>query len=423
MNMTDGGPFGNGTDAGPDAPAGSLPVITATVVPLPQSSPVADASKGPEDFSSPAEINQGQAASTPVAAATAPSDGEMCTTVTTTATSVQYVTVTAGAGSEGESSQPSVSVPAGFETPESSASLSAVPSVSAGAFYGNPGGHTFGGFTPSAAAPANTLAPSYGGGAPASSAAPVPGSSAVSAAPSSVPSTTPSTGGSGGKKGLAYNKASLLSAFNGDGMSWAYNWADTAGGSMPSGVEYVPMCWGLNSVSSFGSNAAGAAHVLSFNEPDHPDQSHIDPQTAAENHIKYVNPLGSSAQIGSPAITNGAGTNPLMGLDWLNAFFKACNGQCKIDFVAFHWYDSSSNFAYFKSHVNDVIKAAADNGISKVWLTEFGTTDGDSPNFIKEATEFLDSIAAVERYAYFMVDNILVSGNSLSSAGNAYVDG
>jgi hypothetical protein len=33
---------------------------------------------------------------------------------------------------------------------------------------------------------------------------------------------------------------------------------------------------------------------------------------------------------------------------------------------------------------------------------------------------FLDSTPAVERYAYFMVDNILTSGNGLSSVGQAY---
>jgi hypothetical protein len=131
--------------------------------------------------------------------------------------------------------------------------------------------------------------------------------------------------------------------------------------------------------------------------------------------------LTLSAQVGSPAITNGAGTSPLMGIDWLNAFFKACNGQCKVDFVAFHWYDSSKNIEYFKKHVQDVIDAAAANNVGKVWLTEYGTTDGDNPDFIAQSTAFLDSTPAVERYAYFMVDNILEQAGSLSAAGKAYV--
>ena len=475
LNGTEGGPFGNGTEAGYGAPAGSIPAITATVVPVPEGSGVADATKGPEDFASPANINQGQAASSPVADATAPADGgvggsdDTCTTVTTTATSIQYVTVTAGAGEgKGESkpsdvpvsvpagfeapksnvtaassaapsgspgafyeggkpSEASVSVPAGLEAPESSVTTasSTTPAVSGGAFYG--GGNHFsspsGGYGQSSAAVPTTMATSYGGGAPISSAAPAPAAAPASSAAGSVPSTTPSTpltGGSGGKRGLSFNKASSVSAFAGSSMSWSYNWADSAGASMPSGIEYVPMCWSGKSGPTFGAKAAGASHVLSFNEPDLGAQANMDPSTAAADHIKYLNPLSGQAQIGSPAITNGAGTSPLMGIDWLKAFFKACNGQCKVDFVAFHWYDRSTNFGYFKNHVNDVIAAAAANNVGKVWLTEFATTDGDSPDFIKQATAFLDSNPAVERYAYFMADNILEKGGSLTSAGQAY---
>ena len=428
MNGTENGPFGNGTEAGSGAPSKSIPVLTATVVPVPEASDVADASKPAEAFSKPADINQGNAGSTPVADATAPAAGGAgsCSTVTSVATSIQYVTVTAG--------EAAVSAPAGFEAPESSVTLSSkVASVSAGEFYGGGNGH--GGWGSSAAAVATTMATSYGNagssaawGSPVSSAAGVSSAASsaawgnpVSSAAGVTPSTIPSTGGSGGKKGLSYNTASLLNAFDGTGMSWAYNWADTDGGSMPSGVEYVPMCWGLKSVPSCASNAQGASHVLSFNEPDLGAQSNMSPQVAAENHIKYMNPLGESgSQISSPAITNGAGTSPLMGIDWLNAFFEACAGQCKVDFVAFHWYDSSSHLDYFKSHVQDVIDAAAANNVGKVWLTEFGTTDGNSPDFISQASSFLDGTPAVERYAYFMVDNILEQGGALSSAGKAY---
>lgn len=137
-----------------------------------------------------------------------------------------------------------------------------------------------------------------------------------------------------------------------------------------------------------------------------------------------MNPLAGQVQIGSPAVTNGAGTNPLMGIDWLNAWFEACNGECKVDFVAFHWYDSASNMAYFQSHVQDVITAAKANGVSKVWLTEFGATgsDSDVANFVSQAVEFLESTDAVERYAYFMCsDGILIDGTSISSpVGAAY---
>lgn len=166
--------------------------------------------------------------------------------------------------------------------------------------------------------------------------------------------------------------------------------------------------------------ASGSKHVLSFNEPDHPDQAHIDPGVAAKAHIANVAPLSGQVAIGSPGVTNGPAP---MGISWLDSFFSSCGGQCNIDFVAFHWYDSAQNIAYFKKHVQDVIDLAAKNGVGKVWLTEFGATgsDSDVAAFMAEALPWLESQVAVERYAYFMCsDGILVKGNSLSTIGQAY---
>ncbi|KIX98293.1 uncharacterized protein Z520_05594 [Fonsecaea multimorphosa CBS 102226] len=322
-------------------------------------------------------------------------------------------------------------------SPSSSISIAGTPT--AGEFFPGPGENTgvpsFGGSSsvsfPSVASqgvPSSIIPTTFAtvtGGAPASS----PAASASSASsPASSPSSSPSTGSSG-KRGLSYNDASLTDAFAGKGMTWAYNWAASPGGQVVSGAEYVPLLWGQDSISGWSSAvqsaiASGSKHALGFNEPDLDTQSNIDPTTAAQLYIANMNPLSGQVQLGSPAITNGAGTSPLMGIDWLNAFFEACNGECKVDFVAFHWYDSASNMAYFQSHVNDVIAAAKANGVGKVWLTEFGASgdDSDVANFLTQAMAFLDSTDAVERYAYFMCsDGILVDGTSISSpVGAAY---
>jgi len=311
----------------------------------------------------------------------------------------------------------------------SSSSIS-VGTPTAGEFFGSPGKQTsypaYGGASSAQSYP--TTMATMASAAQSSSAWP----SASSAAPSSVPSTSPSTGGSsGGKRGLSYNDASLTDAFAGKGISWAYNWGNAPDGSIVSGAEYVPMLWGQNAVSSWASAAAsaiagGSKHALSFNEPDLAAQSNMDPATAAKLHIEYMNPLAGQVQIGSPAITNGAGTSPLMGIDWLNQFFTECNGQCHMDFVAFHFYDSATNFGYFQSHVQDVITAANSAGISKVWLTEFGVSGSDAQvaSFLGQALPFLDSNGSVERYAYFMCgagDGLLIDGTSISSPiGAAY---
>jgi Glycosyl hydrolase catalytic core len=216
------------------------------------------------------------------------------------------------------------------------------------------------------------------------------------------------------------------------GISWAYDWGNSPQGTILSGAEFVPMLWGLDSASSWNAAAksaiaSGSTHLLSYNEPDLSSQSNISPSVAATNHILSMNPLaGNGVQIGSPAVTNGAGTSPPMGIDWLNQFFTACNGKCQVDFVAFHWYDTADSIDYFKQHVQDVINAAAAAGVSKVWLTEFQAagTDAEVEAFLAEALPFLDSTPAVERYAYFMcatgAGNLVDSSSSLSGIGQAY---
>lgn len=243
------------------------------------------------------------------------------------------------------------------------------------------------------------------------------------AASSSSNGSPPSTGGSNavGKKGISYNSAARVAAF-GKSVSWAYNWAATPDGNL-NGVQYVPMAWGSNDVSTIASRVGSATHVLSFNEPDLNTQANIDPVTAAKQHIAAFSPLRGKIQIGSPAVTNGATTSPPMGTIWLDQFFTACGGNCPVDFVAYHWYATADSFEYFKTHTQNVINTAAKYGIKKVWLTEFapeGSPEAQAA-FMKLAVPFLDANPAVERYAAFMAaDGQLMTGGSLNAVGSAY---
>lgn len=251
------------------------------------------------------------------------------------------------------------------------------------------------------------------------SSTPLTGAGTSSTPQASVPGSVPGSTTSG-KKGLSYNSASLTSLFSGKGISWAYNWAAAADGPILPGAEYVAMLWGEKSINTWSASAAaaiasGTTHVLSFNEPDHAEQANMDPTVAAQTHIDYLNPLADQVSIGSPAITNGGSP---MGIQWLENFFKACGAQCKVDFVAFHWYDAASNFAYFEKHMEDVISLAQRQGIEKVWLTEFGASGSkdEVAAFLRQAVDYLDGNSAVERYAYFMCsDGILVDGNAISN--------
>lgn len=229
------------------------------------------------------------------------------------------------------------------------------------------------------------------------------------------------------KKGFAYNKASYLSSFGAQGGSWAYNWKAQPDGALPPSLEYIPMCWGPGSAPACVNDiqaaiSSGSAHLFSFNEPDHPSQANMTPQAAAALHVQIVDSLSTSAEIGSPAVTNGP---PPMGISWLEQFLDSCGDPCPVDFITYHWYGAAQDLDGLRKHTEDVIDLARRHGIIKVWLTEFGAdagTPADKATFLEQAMGYLDNNPAVERYAFFMLsDGILLEGNRLSTLGEIYV--
>ncbi|KAI9742415.1 MAG: hypothetical protein M1818_003949 [Claussenomyces sp. TS43310] len=243
-----------------------------------------------------------------------------------------------------------------------------------------------------------------------------------SAAASPTTSASSGSSSSGGKAGVPYNSAALAEVFQGTKVSWAYNWGSSSDG-LSSSLDFVPMLWCPTSdfTSTWTANAdaalaAGATHLLGFNEPDLSSQCNIAASDAAAGWKQYMEPYAGKAKLVSPAVTNGG--SPL-GLDYLSSFISACNG-CSIDAVAIHWYDSATNIDYFKSHVADAY-AAGDN--RPVWVTEFGASGSDDEvaSFLSTVIPWMESSDMVERYAYFMAsDGLLLSGSSLSSIGQAF---
>ncbi|CAD0083397.1 unnamed protein product [Aureobasidium vineae] len=259
--------------------------------------------------------------------------------------------------------------------------------------------------------------------APTSAVAVSSSSAQASSTSSSVVPQSSSTGN--GKRGLAYNTASLLTCFeNNNQVSWGYNWdSDSAG--LSSSFNYVPLLWGLTNghTDVWNSRATsaianGATHLMSFNEPDMTSQANMSPQDAASAYKTWMMPFAGKAKLGAPAVTNGGGS---MGLNWLAAFLEACDG-CQIDFVTIHWYDQASNTAYFKEHVQNATDVA---GGKPVWVTEFAPTDNpsdaDIATFLEDVMPWMDSQSFVERYSYFMAgDGALLSGTEPSSFGQTY---
>ncbi|PVH68028.1 glycoside hydrolase family 128 protein, partial [Cadophora sp. DSE1049] len=150
-----------------------------------------------------------------------------------------------------------------------------------------------------------------------------------------------------GKRGVAYNDASFVSAFSEyPKVTWAYNWADVTP-DIPSSIEYVPMLWGLGHTQDWESNAkkaisSGSTHLLAFNEPDTDSQANLPVAAAVVGYLVHMQPFAGKAKLGSPAVTNGGGH---MGLGWLKDFLLGCS-SCTVDFVAIHWYNGGNAGAF-----------------------------------------------------------------------------
>ena len=242
-----------------------------------------------------------------------------------------------------------------------------------------------------------------------------------------------------GKRGLAYNDASLTLAFNSSAVGWTYNWAQTQGSlNYNSALEFVPMLWSNASdlTSTWSSNAqaainAGSKHLFSFNEPDlcaaGAGSSCMSLNSSLAGYKKYMQPFAGKALLGSPAVTNGVGTDSdPMGAEYLQQFIGNCTG-CTIDFVNMHWYSNIyAGVNYLQSQV-EAIRAVA--GGRPIWLTEFGITtenaytEAQLESFLQEAMEYLDSQPDVAAYAYFWAaPGVLINsaGTGVSSLGAMY---
>ncbi|EMD32449.1 hypothetical protein CERSUDRAFT_118787 [Gelatoporia subvermispora B] len=254
--------------------------------------------------------------------------------------------------------------------------------------------------------------------APSSSAVPPPPSQSSAAAPA------PSSTGTTIKRGLSFNDASLTSDFNSQQVSWAYNWAPSFEGNLPTGVEFFPMLWGADSQHTDGWSdtataaiANGATYLLGFNEPDLSAQSNLTPEQAASAWMQFMQPFAGKAKLIAPAITNGGAP---MGTAWLDSFIAACP-DCTIDGYAIHIYDSATNVQYYQNYISDAVTKYG----KEILVTEFGATGSASQQqeFLQQMVPFLDGLDGVSHYAWFMtaVGNLVNSDSSLSSLGETYV--
>ncbi len=202
-------------------------------------------------------------------------------------------------------------------------------------------------------------------------------------------------------------------------VGWYYNWSYAPRNTQISGIEFVPMIWGRGDVNQTVLDdiktkyeSGVYTHLLTFNEPDLPDQSSMTPDQA----LSFWDDLEAvGIPLSSPAVSSYSAED---GNEWLDEFMEKADRQGKrVDFMTIHIYQSF----YRQTAVNDLKKTltALYNKYNRpIWLTEFAAVDIESrdahldrvnpscteknaQNYIKQATSMLEQCGFVERYSWF----------------------
>ena len=213
------------------------------------------------------------------------------------------------------------------------------------------------------------------------------------------------------KRGIAYGNNSVadLTALK-PGISWWYNWGSSPENDINAnyeslGVEYVPMAWGKVSDAELQAFIdrikPGAKYLLAFNEPNFNDGAKLTPQEAVNAWVN-VEKIAAAKNLeivsASPAYNGpnnyGGFSDPVA---WHDQFFLLCP-NCKVDYIAFHTYDSSSGAVI---GVTGNLKKYN----RPVWVTEFANrviqSAEDKTKFMKEIITSFENDPDIYRYSWF----------------------
>lgn len=227
------------------------------------------------------------------------------------------------------------------------------------------------------------------------------------------------------------------------GSTWVYNWGASADwGRSPKvkgtpwrNQEFVPEKWGHGGDSDWKKIANNSAytHLLSYNEPDHGEQSNVSVDRAIAEWPRH---LQTGLRLGSPATTDFA---------WLHRFMDECDKRnYRVDYVAIHAYWGGSGSAVQVSSVKDwyrKLKEIHEKTGRPIWITEWNNganwTHEAWPSdkaeqqekqrkFMEEVLAMMDTCSFIERYSvYNWVEEkrSLFWGNlNLTPAGKVYRD-
>jgi len=225
-------------------------------------------------------------------------------------------------------------------------------------------------------------------------------------------------------------------------LSWYYNWSPNPLSGVENNVDFVPMIWGNvtenNAAHEWIKSEKYKEHrfLLTFNEPDFPDQANMTPEQAVEAW-KYIKPIVddekvdvSSPVVAIPTVFYEDENNDYRTVGgWFGKYNQLMNiSNYHDEFTTVHFY-----FDYPGDWILDIFKKIHEKTGKKIWITEWGvgqwsqvqnfdwTGGPDEGNwqreiiekFVREIVPILDKTDYIERYAWFPFD-----GSNTEKFGN-----
>jgi len=168
----------------------------------------------------------------------------------------------------------------------------------------------------------------------------------------------------------------------------------------PEAVEFIPQVYG---VPGRGRRAKETIPepvvpkeyntILGFNEPNQPDQADMSAKGAAIAWKKFQNKYHDRVLV-APAMGH-------VDTEWFHAFMEACNGGCRFDYLAAHYYEADSAEKTMKT-----LKNFSDKYKKKIWFTEFAAAmehDEDKIiDYMKDLLPQLENADFIYRYSWFV---------------------
>ena len=155
-------------------------------------------------------------------------------------------------------------------------------------------------------------------------------------------------------------------------------------------------------------NVTESSHLLSYNEPDHTEQSNVSVSVAIEEWPKH---LQTGKRLGSPATTD---------FNWLYNFMSECRKRnYRVDYVAIHAYWGGRGSSVVCSTIDDwykKLKEIHEKTGCPIWITEWNnganwTHEGwpdtkpeqqeKQRKFIEDILAMMDTCSFIERYSIY----------------------